>query len=91
MSFVERYHDRFGERAPALNSIGQSTYEGVYFLAALASKCSAEHQNMASSHVADLRFHSVRGTAFRNRTVVSSPIYLAEAQGHLFQVLNHLA
>lgn len=91
MSFVERYHDRFGERAPALNSIGQSTYEGVHFLAALASKCAAEHQTMASSHVADLRFHSVRGTTFRNRTVESSPIYLAEAQGHLFQVLNHLA
>ncbi len=91
MSFVERYHDRFGERAPPLNSIGQSTYEGVHFLAALASKCLSEHQTMASSHVADLRFHSVRGTTFRNRTVESSPIYLAEAQGHIFQVLNHLA
>ena len=35
LAFKERYHSRFGERAPTLNTIGQSLYEGVHFLAAL--------------------------------------------------------
>ena len=34
-SFKERYYGRFGSRAPTLNSIGESLYEGVHFLAAL--------------------------------------------------------
>ena len=36
MAFKERYHNHFGERAPTLNALGQSTYEGVHFMAALA-------------------------------------------------------
>jgi urea transport system substrate-binding protein len=33
--FKERYHGRFGDRAPVLKTIGQSLYEGMHFLAAL--------------------------------------------------------
>ena len=35
-SFLERYHSRFGETPPPANAFGQSCYEGIYCLLALA-------------------------------------------------------
>ena len=35
LAFRQRYQSRFGERAPTLNAIGQSLYEGMHFLAAM--------------------------------------------------------
>lgn len=35
LAFKARYRCHFGERAPTLNALGQSTYEGVHFLASL--------------------------------------------------------
>ena len=35
MAFRERYHNHFGQRAPTLNALGQSTYEGVHFMLVL--------------------------------------------------------
>ncbi|MCQ0988696.1 substrate-binding domain-containing protein [Jiella marina] len=34
--FLERYHSRFGETPPPANAFGQSCYEGIYCLLALA-------------------------------------------------------
>ena len=45
LAFKERYHGRFGQRAPTLNTFGQSTYEGVHFL---ASVFAAEQHEPAS-------------------------------------------
>lgn len=36
MGFGSRYEQRFGEAAPALNNIGESCYEGLLLLSALA-------------------------------------------------------
>ena len=38
LAFKERYYNHFGQRAPTLNALGQSTYEGVHFMAALAKR-----------------------------------------------------
>ena len=38
MALKERYYTLFGERAPTLNALGQSTYEGMHFLAALLER-----------------------------------------------------
>lgn len=89
MSFMERYHMRYGERAPALNAIGQSTYEGMHFLAALACRALSGQEPWWSSEVKPLDFSSVRGIDYRSNGHSSTPIYLAEAHGHAFRVLNH--
>jgi ABC-type branched-subunit amino acid transport system substrate-binding protein len=90
MSFMERYYTRYGERAPTLNAIGQSTYEGMHFLAALASRAlSSGNEEWLTSTVKPLSFCSVRGIDYRSNGYSSAPIYLAEAQGHAFRVLNH--
>ena len=90
MSFKERYYTRYGERAPTLNAIGQSTYEGMHFLAALASRAlSFRNEEWLTSVVKPLNFSSVRGIDYRSNGYTSAPIYLAEAHGHAFRVLNH--
>ena len=46
MAFKERYHNHFGQRAPTLNSLGQSTYEGVHFMAALARRAADDNAQL---------------------------------------------
>ena len=90
MSFKERYYTRYGERAPTLNAIGQSTYEGMHFLAALASRAhSSGQEKWLTPGNNPVRFCSVRGIDYRSNGYSCAPIYLAEAHGHAFRVLNH--
>ncbi len=80
-AFKERYHARFGDRAPALNSIGQSLYEGVHYLAALMG----ERQRSPGRRRASARQLPSGGLrAGPDR----APIYLAVADGHGFKVLS---
>ena len=81
MSFKERYHQRFGRRAPTLNSLGQSTYEGVYFAAALAMRAAE------ASTRGPFKFAGVRGIEWRSNSDVAYPVHLARADGHLFEVI----
>lgn len=87
MSFKERYHSRFGDRAPTLNSIGQSLYEGMHFLATLLDD--AEHQSGGPrSARSPLAYASARGAYYADGQACQTPIYLAQADGHSFRVLT---
>ena len=79
LAFKERYHARFGDRAPVLNSIGQSLYEGMHFLAALLD----ESAPAAARGYASARLAGACGAG-------DAPIYLARADGHQFSVLTPL-
>jgi ABC-type branched-subunit amino acid transport system substrate-binding protein len=85
MAFKERYYNHFGQRAPTLNSLGQSTYEGVHFMAALARRAADDEAPLLGQLPAPLAFRSVRGTAYLGNDRCRHPSYLAEAGGHLFQ------
>ena len=86
MAFKERYYNHFGQRAPTLNALGQSTYEGVHFMAALARRAADENAPLLGN---------LRGAARRSARCAASatsgnercahPTYLAEAGGHFFQ------
>lgn len=82
MGFKERYHQRFGQRAPTLNALGQSTYEGVHFAAALAV-CTDAHRNRGP-----LDYGGVRGIHWRGNDANHYPVHLARADGHFFNVIN---
>jgi ABC-type branched-subunit amino acid transport system substrate-binding protein len=82
MSFKERYHQRFGQRAPTLNSLGQSTYEGVHFAAALAVQSATRD----AAHA--VTYRGVRGISWRGNEDVQYPIHLARAEGHFFKVVT---
>ncbi|WP_439587924.1 substrate-binding domain-containing protein [Hydrogenophaga sp.] len=82
MGFKERYHQRFGQRAPTLNSLGQSTYEGVHFAAALAARAS---QRQGAGLI---EYGGVRGIDWRGNANVTYPVHLAQVDGHFFHVVR---
>ncbi len=80
-SFRERYWNRFGDRAPILNALGQSTYEGVAFLRGMVTQ---------ERRGPDVEFESVRATRWRNNGDKATPIFLAEAEGLGFKIVREL-
>ena len=86
--FAERYAAMFGADAPALNALGQSVYDGVLLLDALAERA-------GSLSVADMdrvaegtAYEGPRGSATMSGRHVSKDIYLAEADGATFRVVR---
>jgi urea transport system substrate-binding protein len=82
-AFRERYWSRFGERAPALNALGQSTWEGVAFLRGLLD--GSRHPD------GSVRYDSIRGTRWRSNEHKTTPIYLAAAEGLGFGIVRTFA
>ena len=72
-SFKERYHARFGDRAPALNASSQSVYEGFVHL-----------QRQASPAVCSSARAALRGVRYQRGADPHSaraPIYLGGVEG----------
>ena len=89
LAFKERYNNFFGARAPTLNTFGQSTYEGVHFLAALFDEAlrSSRRSNPAGH---TLGYPSAREATYAGSGINRAPIYLARAEGNSFRVLTRL-
>ena len=87
LSFKERYHTRFGTRAPPLNSIGQSLYEGMHFLGALLDDRPLPRRGSARDAGVPVAYPSARTALYVGAGLTQAPIYLARAEGHLFRVL----
>lgn len=86
MAFKERYYNHFGQRAPTLNALGQSTYEGVHFMAALARRAARDDETPLLGELpAPLEFRSVRGIHYLGNERCVHPTYLARAAGHFFE------
>lgn len=90
LAFKERYYSHFGERAPTLNTFGQSTYEGVHFLAALLNGALDCPTHLDDLGKAPLTYQSARQAAYVGGGVTHTPIYLARAEGNAFQVITRL-
>ncbi len=87
LSFKERYHSCFGDRAPTLNSIGQSLYEGMHFLAALLDDAGRAAGRLGSAR-SPLAYPSARSAVYVGAGANEAPIYIARAEGHSFRVLT---
>lgn len=90
MSFKERYYNFFGDRAPTLNALGQSTYEGMHFLAALLERAERTGEHWCAPAKEPLRYRSARDAAYLDNDRKLYPMYLARAEGHLFEVGERL-
>ena len=90
LAFKERYRQHFGERAPTLNTFGQSTYEGLHFLAALFSAAQqTADTGWAALARTRLRYRSARGGHGTPAEDSPSPLYLAHAEDNGFRVIGH--
>jgi len=90
LAFKERYRSHFGERAPTLNTFGQSTYEGMHFLAALLERQRRPAAGHAGLGASPLRYRSARDAAYGADGITHTPIYLARAEGNVFRVITRL-
>lgn len=88
--FREKYHSLHGEGAPMLNALGQSLYEGTHFLRALAWRDGVDRDVLAGKRLAPLPYLSARGAVYTDNTSRSTPVYLARADGHVFDVVERL-
>lgn len=86
-AFLERYHGTFGEYPPVQNALGQSCYEGLWFLGSLA-------RHAATLKTAGLRAALKSGFSYRSARrpgaesgVGRLPIHLAAARGTEFQLV----
>lgn len=86
LAFKARYGALLGPRAPTLNALGQSTYEGVHFLAALFARCGRE-----PARNEPLPFVSARDAVWRGNDRLTCPVYLARAEGHALVVTRTLS
>jgi ABC-type branched-subunit amino acid transport system substrate-binding protein len=81
LDFSNRYARRFGPHAPMLNSAGESCYEGVRLLEALA--VAAKSINVGDMYdIADgTTYYGARGELRMHDAHVRQPIYMAKAKG----------
>lgn len=87
-AFREVYYSIHGEHAPVLNTLGQSTYEGVHFLAGLMQHKHEKWRDLSFERLRDLPRKTVRkadGAEGRG-----GPVYLARADDLKFEVLKKL-
>lgn len=83
LSFHERYHSMHGAAAPPMNMAGQSIYEGIQFYGSLVEQ---RRRGLRGPII----YPTARGGVFHSNWQKEDPIYLAEADGLQFQVLEEL-
>ncbi len=88
-SFRELYHGFHGDRAPTLNALGQSTWEGLQFLAGLMQ--GEDWPAAAPARQREITWRSARQAVWRGSAGVSAPTYLARADGVTFRIVSQLS
>jgi ABC-type branched-subunit amino acid transport system substrate-binding protein len=88
-AFKERYYGVHGDEAPVLNALGQSTYEGMHFLAGLLLSHSDTWRENSSRNSLLVNHKSGRKN---NKLALESgaPIFLSQANGLTFDVIKQL-
>jgi urea transport system substrate-binding protein len=87
-AFRCQYEASFGRYAPPPGSVGQSNYEGLRFLDAVASRAGSLAFEPLLSNAINLDYHGARGRIAMRRGSASMPIYLAEADGLDFRMIK---
>ena len=87
-AFARTYAETFGADAPVLNALGESCYEGLKFLAALADKAGSLSPGETDAAADGTSYEGPRGRATMHDRHVSKDIYLAEAVDGGFRVIE---
>lgn len=87
-AFAERYHKRFGDKAPLLNVLAESCYEGLLLLDALAKKAGGIGVAQFEKVEEGVSYDGPRGHVVMHHRHSTKDIYLAEAEGVSFKVVH---
>jgi urea transport system substrate-binding protein len=90
LAFGWRYTRRFGPDAPTLNSVGESCYEGVSLLAAVARRAGSFDVQKMWKRADATSYAGPRGEVRLQDHHVDQRIYLAEADALEFDVVAQL-
>lgn len=90
LDFVGRYSERFGTCAPVLSSLGESCYEGVRMLAALASAAGSLDVRDLMRVMNIVGYDGPRGGVHMKDRHLMQDIHLARAEGLEFDVIASL-
>jgi ABC-type branched-subunit amino acid transport system substrate-binding protein len=91
LDFVGNYAARFGPEAPLLNSMGESCYEGLRLLAALVRRtASLDVRALQGTDGSPVGYQGPRGSVYLKDRHLVQTIYLARADGTVFDVLAQL-
>lgn len=88
--FREKYHNLHGDRAPTLNGLGQSTYEGIHFLASLMRDGFEDWRHRNRRNENQIAYASVRRSIYLSNSRNTAPMYLARANGLIFDDLQRV-
>lgn len=86
--FLGAYRKAFGVNAPVPGAVAQANYEGLYFLEALARRAETLHLPDLTAKASSLVYEAGRGPVGYRRRRAEMPIYLAEADGFDFRLLE---
>jgi urea transport system substrate-binding protein len=86
MDFASHYYARYGPAAPALNSIGESCYEAITLLIALASGAGSLDVTELTVAADKLTYASPRGEVTMHGNQMVQDVYVAEAINLEFEV-----
>ena len=90
MEFNGRYAARFGAQAPVLSSLGESCYEGVQLLAALAHRAGTLDVRALMRTGDGAGYEGPRGPISLRGNHITQPIYLARADVFDFHIVAQL-
>lgn len=90
LDFHQLYVRRFGPAAPALGSLGESCYEGVQLLAALAERAGDLDAGRLCQIADTVGYDGPRGSVHLQDRHLRQRVYLAEAKGLEFEIVTVL-
>jgi urea transport system substrate-binding protein len=90
LEFGWRYTQRFGPDAPTLNSVGESCYEGIRLLGALAERAGSLDVTKMTATAESLSYAGPRGEVHIHDRHLEQRVYLAEADDLHFDVVAQL-
>jgi len=86
--FADAYKAKFGDDAPVLNSLGESVYDGLLLLKAIADKAGSLDVAAMDKAAEGVSYSGPRGEATLEQRHTTKDIYLAEANGADFTVVE---
>jgi len=90
LDFRVAYECRFGPSAPTLNSHGESCYEGIKLLSALAKRAGSLQVRDVTAVAEGVVYRAARGELTVRNSHVDQPVYLAVANGIEFSIITQL-
>jgi urea transport system substrate-binding protein len=90
LDFGCRYSSCFGPDAPTLNSVGESCYEGMLLLSALAERAGGLDVGRMTAVAERLSYSGPRGEVRMHHRHLDQRVYLAEADALQFDVIAQL-